>query len=176
MRFRRTLMPRRRRKSRFEWIHGSFVAATPNATLNNFDLLSGFKTTLGIQVNLPELVVWRIHLRISAVITIAGAMAANDGVLHTVFVDSQNQTVLNQLSDPYDQHYLMFDFAYLTETAYQSDIHAAGTYAIARNYDIRSHRRLASLTDTLWLQTAASGQATFTSISYVQSVLVKIGR
>ena len=176
MRFRRRYNrrfsgPRRR----WQWIRSSENNASPNASLNNIDLMSTWRSHSGISINLPEFVIWRIRLKLSITITVTTSVAANDGVLVTAFVDGSNQTATNQLSQPYDQKDLIFDMLYATETVKQStDSLATTTVTLYREYDIKSHRKLPALDDTLKLQLASSGTAVITGYSFTQSTLVRM--
>lgn len=173
---RRTFRRRFRRKHHWQWIRNTSNNASPNSTLDNVDLLSNFRTQLGISVNLPEITIWRIHLKISIVITVNNPLISADGVLLTVFVDGQNQTLLNQSTNPYDQRDLMYDYLYASQTVQQSSGNlGTQNYVLYKEYDIKSHRKLVSLDDTLFLQLAASGNASIDSYSWSQSVLLKIG-
>lgn len=164
------------RKPKWLWVRSAENNASPNSTLNNLDLLSTFRTHAGISVNLPEFVVWRIRLKISITITVTTSVAANDGVLLTAFVDSYDQTAANQLSNSYDQKYLVYDMLYATETVKQStDSLATTTVTLYKEYDIKSHRKLAALDDTLKVQLASSGTAVITGYSFQQSTLLKVG-
>lgn len=172
-RYRRALMPRRR--GRFEWNRQSFQP-TVNATLMNVDLLGGFRTAAAISINLPEITIWRIKLRISIKFTLAAAMAAADGVLLTVFVDGQTQTPLTQISNPLDERDMLYALLFASETVMTgSSTTGAGTFIMYKEFDIKTHRRLRSLNDTLWLQLASSGQAQITDVSISQATLLRVG-
>jgi len=163
-----------RRRPRWEFIR-HLVQPTLNATLINFDLLQAFRTNAGISINLPEFTVWRIRLQISIKVTIAAAMAANDAVLATVFVDSQMQSPLNRVSNPWDQRDMVFFPLFLSKYATQANQGtAAGTYMMYQELDLKSHRKLHPLNDTVWLQLASSGQVQMTDVSIAHIDLVKM--
>ncbi len=164
------IMPRR--KPRWQWVRENVNNASPNATLNTIDLLSNWRTHAGITVNLPEITIWRIHLKISVTISIAAAVAANDAILNTVFVDGMNATILNQSTNTYDQPDMLFDHMYLTEyTMLTGNTGMAGEIGLYKTYDIKSHRKLQSVDDTLYLQLATTGQPMITAYSYAASIL-----
>lgn len=164
-----------RRRRRWSWMRSAENNAAPNATLNNIDLMSTWRTHSGISVNLPEIRVWRIKLKISITITVTTAVAANDGVLVSCFVDGFNQTAGNQLTSAYDQKHMLYDMLYATETVKQStDNLATTTVTLFKEYDIKAHRRLGSLDDTLKLQLASSGTAVITGYSFQQSTLLML--
>lgn len=150
--------------------------AAPNATLNTIDLLSNFRSHGGISINLPEFSVWRVRLRITIIINTVGAIASNDGSLETVFVESVNQTAGNAITLPYEQSHMLYDFHPLAESSEFTGIAAAGNYVLTREYDLKSHRKLRALDDTLYLQLAASGQATYVNYSICHATLLRMKR
>lgn len=139
--------------------------------------MANYKSHLGINVNLPEITIWRIRLKLSVFISVTTAVAPNDGVLATVFVDGQNQTVLNQLSNSFDERDLLYDMLYATETLkYSTDSAAANLFPVLyKEYDIKAHRSLRSVDDTLFLQLASSGTAHITGYSLSMATLIKVG-
>lgn len=167
-----------RRRGRFEWLRDTFNNAAPSATLNTIDLMANYKTKLGVNVNLPEISIWRLRLKISITIGITGGHASsNDGVLCTVFVDGQDQTVLNQLTHSYDQRDMLYDFQYAYDTLKSADNNTTTTTVVLyKDYDIKTHRSLRSVDDTLFLQLAASGNATINDYSVSVVNLIKVGR
>lgn len=168
--YRRSIMPRR--KPRWQWVRETVNNASPNATLNTIDLLSNWRTHAGITVNLPEITIWRIHLKITITISSAAALAANDGVLITSFVDGMNATILNQVSNSYDQPDLIYSMLFAGESAMLTGSVGAQTELVLyKEFDVRSHRKLQSIDDTLFLQLASSGQSMITGYSYSASIL-----
>lgn len=166
-----------RSRHRWQWIRETVNNASPNATLNLIDVLTNWRTHAGITINLPEITIWRIKLRISIIVSAAGVVAANDGVLVTTFVDGMSQVALNQLTNGYDEPDLIYSFFYVTQYAMASgNTGAAGTIPLYAEYDIKSHRKLRAIDDTLFLQLAASGQTQITGYSYSAAILCKIGR
>lgn len=170
----RSILPRRRHK--WQWIRQSANNASPNASLNSIDLLQIFRSHAGITINLPEMTLWRIRLKIAITITVTTAATSNDGVLVTSFVDSMNQAVVNQLTDPMDQHDLVYDFLAAYETLMQTNNNAVTKVILYKEFDLKSHRRFNNIDDTLWLQLASSGTAVITDYSYSTAILTKIGR
>lgn len=168
---------RRGRRTKWLWIRQTVNNAVPSATLNTIDLMFNYRSHLGIQINLPDITIWRIRLKISIIITGAATVASNDGVLVTVFKDGLNQTVLSQLLNAYDEQDLIYEMLYVTETAKSStDSTAAGTYVLFKELDIKTHRALRSVDDTLFLQLASSGQTNIVNYSYSMACLAKQGR
>lgn len=163
-----------RRRARWLWIRGATAVPSPNATLNNSDPLAGYRTNAGITINLPEFTIWRIKIRVSINITIAAAAGANDGILFTAFTDSMSQTPVNQLANSWDQRHLMYTNMYLSKyISSTNESGAAGTYYMYEEFDLKSHRKMHQLNDTLFLQFASTGQAVQTDISYTYSILCR---
>lgn len=174
---RRFYRRRWRRRGRFEWLRDTINNASPNATLNTIDLMANYKSHLGISVNLPEISIWRLRLKISITISQAAALAANDGVLVTVFTDGQNQTLLNQLTNGYDERDMLYNMMYSSEYAFNTAVTGASSELILyKEFDIKTHRSLRSVDDTLFLQLAASGQTQITGYSVSVVNLIKVGR
>jgi len=171
--YRRTsLMPRRRPKWR--WLRQTINPTV--AALTNEDLLSRYRTNAGISINLPDFTIWRIRIRVSIRITIAAAAGANDGVLFTVFTDSQSQTPVDQNLNSYDQRHMLFTVMPLAKYSTQSTLArpAAGTYMLYEEFDIKTHRKLSQMNETLFLQWVAnSANTTINDISYTASVLLR---
>lgn len=171
---RRSILPRRRPKWR--WIRQTFNNAAPSGTLNSIDLLSNFKTHAGISINLPDITIWRLRIRISIDVSITGGTTtSNDGVLVTAFVDSSNQVVVSQLLDPMDQHDMVYDMLYTFETIARTDNNLTTNFvALFREYDLKSRRVLQNIDDTLFIQLAASGNAVIANYSISMALLTKM--
>lgn len=173
---RRTFRRSVRRRNRWKWIRNTVNNAAPSGSLNSIDLLSNFKTHAGITIVLPELVIWRIRLRLAITVTITGGVtSSNDGVLVTSFVDGANQAILSQLLNSDDEQDLVYAFLYTYKTIAASDDNVTTTaVSLYEEFDIKAHRKLKSIDDTLFLQLAASGNAVITNYSYSTSILCKL--
>lgn len=167
-------MPRRRHK--FQWEHVIANNATPNAALNSIDLLANFRTHAGITINFPEVVIWRVHLRVSVKVSLSAAADSADGILVTSYVDSINQTMDNPVSSPRDQHWLAYSAMYMSEIEENGGtLPPTGSHLLHRVLDIKSHRKLSGLDDTLWLQIAQLDAGTsIVSYSYATAILMKL--
>lgn len=175
---RRMAYPRRASsRPRWSWEHTIANNASPSASANSIDLLALYRTHAGISINIPEFTIWRVHIRVSITITLAAAVAAADGVVCTCFVDSLNQTLDNPVSSPRDQHWMLYSTLYASEYALMNGDTGAGTKYLTRDFDIKVHRKLASLDDTLWFQIyQANAASVITGYSYNQGVLMRVGR
>lgn len=164
-----------RPKHKFQWIRSTENNASPSATLNTIDLLTNWRSQLGITINLPDITIWRVRIKISIIVGGLATVASNDGVLATMFVDGIHETVLSQLLRPYDQKDMIYDMCYATETLkFSTDNLSPTNICIWREYDIKARRRLRSIDDTLFLQLAASNNATITNYSFSQATLLSI--
>lgn len=133
---------------------------------------------MGLTLNLPDLVIWRIHIKISIDIHLATASyTAQNGAFVALFVDDSTQAQLTPLTNQYGQRYLMWDKIYLSEQAMNGMAIAAvtttNTYQMYKTYDIRSRRKLL-LQDTLFFQLVAHGQTVFDQFEVTYSVLLRI--
>lgn len=164
-----------RKRGRFRMIRNTANNASPNAALNNIDLLANFRATAGITINLPEFTIWRVRIKISIIIGGESTLNSNDGVLMTLFVDGQGQTPLNQTTNSFDEQHMHYDFMYATETMkYSTDSQSPTNVCLFKEYDVTIHRKLRSLNDTLWLQLATTGNSTITNYSYSAVITAKI--
>lgn len=138
--------------------------------------MSNWRTHAGISINLPEISVWRVKLKITIVITTAAAMQAQDGVLITAVTESVNLTLGNPLTVPFDQPYMLYDGLFLGKSAQlvANGLPAAGTFVLYSEYDIKAHRRLQAQDDTLFLTFSSMGQAQMTQCSIQQSTLLRL--
>lgn len=164
---RRYLMPRRPRRPG-AWIHQVANNASPSAQ-NNVDLLSSLRSALGVSVNLPEIRIWRIKLRVSIRFSIT-TLAASQGALVAVFVDSKNQTVLDMVANPFDQHFTIYDMNYASRQEMEAGTQGTNGFAVTRSYNTRCRARLRNLTDTLFMQINYQGGVTPTDYSYASSI------
>ena len=171
-----------RRKRRWQWIRSTenSVTVIPAAGFAQHDLLSTYRTTAGIDVNLPEFTIWRIRIKVSFRISAVAATQyeANDGVHIAVFVDDMNDTGQNPVVAPYDEKYMLWDAIYASESLqYSSNASPIGTTPVFlfREYDIKTHRRIENLKETLLFQVGSSGQADIENHSWTQNTLVLLG-
>lgn len=164
-----------RPRHKYQWIRSTENNASPSTTLNTIDLLTNWRSQLGISINLPDITIWRVRIKISIIIGGIGAVASNDGVLATMFVDGIHETVLSQILRPYDQKDMIYDMMFATETLkYSTDNLSPVNACLWREHDIKARRRLRAIDDTLYLQLASSGNATITNYSFSQSTLISI--
>ncbi len=166
-----TFLPRK--KPRFEWVHDTFNNVTP-AAVNLDDLLGNFKAQYAISANFPEIVIWRLHIRFSVRVGIT-TNAANDGVLCTCFVDSTKQTIVNQATNPNDEHYLIYKQLYATQVAMNGGtVGSGGAVGLFEEWDVKAHRKLVNINDSLLFQTSFTGSVTPTDYSVSFAALLKM--
>ena len=167
----RRVMSGRRRPVHFEWVHDTFNNVAP-AAVNLDDLLGNFKAQYAITANLPDIVIWRLHLKFSCAFTATTGGSSNAGVLLTCFVDSTKQTIVNQGTNPNDEHYLIYNQLYLTESLMQGPV--VSPFHLYKEFDVKSHRRLVNINDSLLLQTVQTGVAVLTDYSVSVGILLKL--
>lgn len=179
--YRRRAFSRARKRSNYVWVRGAENNVTPVSQPNSqtYDLLAVYRTTAGITLNIPEFTIWRIHIKISCQFGLTGpTAAANNAVLHSIFVEQASAAFLpNPVSAPYNERYLMWDNYYVAEQEMQSGIPvgAPGQDILVsyRAYDIRSHRRLDNLNDTLWIMLTPQGNVQNLTSSVTYSILLR---
>lgn len=179
----RTRFTRRRsfaRRRHWIWVRDTHNNAAPGASPVLLDMLADFKTHAGITINFPEFRIWRIKLKVSISVTITGGTTtSNDGVLLTCFVDGMTQVPLNQLTNSQDEADLVYDFLYTYKVIGQGFTQNSFTVAnvpLYAEYDIKAHRKLRSIDDTLFIQLAASGNAVIHDYSMSYAILTFDGR
>jgi hypothetical protein len=84
--------------------------------------------------------------------------------------------MLNPVTNPYGESYLMWDNLYGAEQLFQGAgaVNTLGDTVAYKEYDIRSHRKLNNMSETLWLQIAQEGNALTTGFSFTQSTLIRL--
>lgn len=170
-RYYRRRFGRMRTKRKFQWIRDTSVSNAP-ATPFNLDLLSSFRTKFGISLNLPDIVIYRIHIKVAITIAIS-SFSPDTGVLYSVFNEDQNISPASNLVDPYQQRYLMWDRLLVAEQEVQSA--STATPTLYHEYDIKARRKFQNIEETLYTQTVLTGNATsITQISHTWSVLLRL--
>lgn len=162
---RRRFFSSTRKKAR--WVWSRHCEQLTIGTPTNVDLLNYYKTVAGISIILPEITIWRIHIKIIIKVTLSAAVVAADGVLLSCFVDGQTQAQLNSFSDPLAQQHLAYMWMPVAHTAAEGGGATAGTYYLEKELDIKSHRRIAKPEDTLWFQVASTGGSTTVNDAFV---------
>jgi len=173
-----------RPKVNWQWVRfSSNDAATVVLPAGNYleDLLQSFKTAMGLTVNLPDITIWRILLKISITIKFPAAIANPEayGALMVVFVDDKLFTFTVANTDPYFERFLMYKAIYYSEAVMMGEAQpvASATGVITKDFDIKAHRRLENIEDTLLLQVSGLGGLTsLNGLAYSGSVLLRMGR
>ena len=170
--------PVRRTRRKYQWVRESISSGSPNGLKNSFDLMGTFKQRMGITLNLPDIVIWRILLKVSVRFDLQPQVfTASDGVLVSVFTDSLPlDPAFNAETEPYAEQYLMWDTLYVSETLIQGNpVSSTSTSNVLyRSYDIKSHRKLANIDDTPILQLVSTGNLLQLEESYTLSMLLKL--
>jgi hypothetical protein len=168
-----------RRKPKYQWTRQTFSTGAPGASLNTYDLLGSFKTAMGITFNLPDIVIWRIILKVSIRFHYAPAtLTASDGFLLALWCQDQAlDPAFNAVLSPNTQKYQMWDQMYTSEQEKGGEnlLVAAGTAnTLYKEYDIKTHRKLENIGDTQILQIVSTGNAVPNEISYTMSLLMRL--
>lgn len=181
----RRRFPRRmvRSRRRWQWIRSNenTVTVVGPAAFEQKDLLQTYRALAGIDLNLPEFTIWRVRFKISIRINVSPAVqfTPNDGVKLAVFVDDMADPGVNPVTGPYDEKYMLWDTIYVYETLMASRGVTSGTsenIALFRDYDIKTHRKIGNLKETLLFQIAPLGAATIHDYAWTQNTLVLLGR
>lgn len=143
-------------------------------------MLDSFRTAFGININLPDITIGRLLLRISIGIHISAAPGPNDGVLVAVATSDKDDisggtgTISSPVASPYDLDYMWWEQLYYSEQLMQGLLKptAAVDTILYRSLDIRSMRKLRGMGETLVVQTVATGNATITGTSITGQVLM----
>src|SRR5438876_8805582 len=136
----RSFVPRR--KPQYLWIRSTENNATPNTLLNTNDLMSVYRSSAGVSLNIPEFTIWRIRIKISVSFSYVPAVyTANTGLLVALFVDDMALTQLNPVVSPYNQQYLMWDEIYAAQQIMESNSNPTTAPVYYAQYDIKAHRK-----------------------------------
>lgn len=91
---RRTFVPFRRRRAKWMWAREVVHNVGP-ANPNSSGLLNPWRANMGLVFNLPDIVIWRVHIKISISIHLSSATYNSDaGVRIGMYVDDVVQTQL----------------------------------------------------------------------------------
>ena len=168
-----------RPKPHYQWARDQ-VLTVGTFTEARFDLLRGWRVANNLTINLPDIVIWRIHLKISLHFTLSpAALRADNGVFIGIFCDS-NLAAAGIISDsqPYDEQYLVWDKIYYDDLLANGGSNFATTNPqLYKEYDVRSHRKLLNQADSLIMDVIPRGNVTFgatDAVAYTSSVLLKL--
>lgn len=183
MAFRRRFRTFRRRRHNWQWARftSNDTTVVPGGQTYTEDLLATFKNEFGFSVNFPDIVIWRIKLKISVHVTFPATIANPEayGALVGVFVDDPGFTLKVVSTAPYMEKFMWYENMYYSEmVAGGAAVPVAnGSGFIVRQFDIKAHRRMGNVEDSLLLQVAPVGLLTnLNGLSYNGSVLLKMGR
>jgi len=167
-----------RKKAKYFWARDTVDNAGP-AGSNPTDLLAGYKASFGLVFNLPDIVIWRVIIKISIDIHLsAAAYTSTSGVDLGIYVDDSVQT---QEGDPitnrYGEKYMMWDKLFLSEPLSMglgaAAVTSTNVYQLYKFYDIKSRRKMQPR-DTLWLEMSNQGNVVMDQFSLFYSVLLRL--
>ena len=168
-----------RRKPHWMWIRSQANSVSPiiAPAFNTADLLLNYRTLAGIDLNLPEFTIWRFRIKVSIKFNVTAAtLESNSGVTVAAFVDNMAATFTNPVAAVFDERYLIWDtifaFSALQQGANGGDVLNATNLAMYKEYDVKSHRKLGNIGETLLFQIAPLGTGEVLNYSYQQSTLV----
>ena len=172
---------RTRRKAKYVWIRGvnNNVQAVTQPAFQLYDLMSEYRTLAGVTLNIPEFTLWRLRIRVSISFGLSPlTFTANSGAHIAMFVDDLDfPTSVNPVAHPFNEQFLMWDEYFVSEQVVNSPVAnpptAANLFAGYRQYDIKSHRRLRNLNDTVLLTISPTGNVEQLTSSIVFSMLMR---
>ena len=176
---RRFYRSRMRKRPKFQWVRNTLSDVVPASTVT-YDLLNSYKNAFAISAMLPDIVIWRIHIKISIDFhfSAAGDPLATSGVFFAIFTESDHLVHLPAAGNAYDEHYMMWTKLYASESLANNYSNIAVTtgsqQVIYKEFDIKSHRRLTDINDTLLLQLQAFGNVVMNSVDFTHSTLIKL--
>lgn len=183
-RFTRRRFGTRLARRRTEWARFTKNDVAPNATLNGYELLDSFRTAFGISINLPDITIGRLHIRISIGVHVTAALGPNDGVLVAVATFDKDDisggtgVVSSPVAAPYDLDYMWWEELYISQQVMAGGVRPTAAFdtVLYRDLDIRSKRKLRGMGETLGVQLVASGNASITGVSLTGQALMLLPR
>lgn len=189
-------MPFRRRFARrsmrsrphYAWARQAVNNVSPvqGPSINHEDLLSTYRSQSGgIIINLPEITVWRIHLKISIAIKYtSAAFSSADSVFVGLAVLPHQQDVAGEISyftNQFSYQYLVWDELYVSaglENVQNVAVSTTNDQVLYKEYDIKARRRFRNLDDDLVLQIISTHNTSFNLVdySYTSAVLLRSSR
>ena len=178
---RTTFMARRTsRRPHYLWIRQLFNSQTliPSAGFNQLDMLADYRTQSGIDLNLPEFTIWRLRVKVSVKVSVAPATAftESDGILVSAFCDSKSRVAISPVVNRYEDRFLIWQALYASEGLFMGALPAVNNEMLLyREIDVKSHRRLENIGDTLLLQLAPIGlQTSIIAYSLQSTILTRL--
>ena len=165
------------RKRKWLWVRETISTGSPSATINNYDLLTNYKSDMGLTLNLPDIVIWRIIMKISIRFHLnPNTITASDGFLLALAVDDSQVFPTNMLLSPYGEMYQLWEQLYASRSFSEVEVVSSATnsFMIYKECDIRTHRKLRDLKDTQIMQLVSTGNAVPDEISFTHSTLLKL--
>jgi hypothetical protein len=143
------------------------------------DLLTTFKAEFGFTVNFPDIVIWRIRLKLTLHLKYPAAITNEEtyGALVGFFVDDAAFGLKSVGTFPYAEKYMWYETIYNMEAVMSgAPVPVANGFgSLVHNFDIKTRRKLGNIEDTLIMQVApVGGLASINGISWNASVLLKL--
>jgi len=110
-------------------------------------------------------------------------LSENEGAYVGIFVDSrlqENALAFSTFVNTYSKKMMMYDVLYVAENFKENftniTLSTTTEQVLYKEYDIKSHRLLRNLDETLLLQIIGLGNVSLEGISFTQSTLVRLPR
>ena|ERR1700724_748864 len=166
--FRRRSFNRRPRK--MQWVRTTVSVPAPVSPAA-VDLLADFKSRFGITINIPDIVIWRVILKISIFVTVSVSNSSS-GVLIALFNEQTTTILPNAFLDPYSEKFLWWEDLMVAKEVEESG--AITNPVLYKEIDVKTHRKLANMEESLWLQATQHGNATMNNFDVAANVLLKL--
>jgi hypothetical protein len=150
------------------------------------DLLATWRLANNFTLQLPDLTIWRIHIRVTIRFNFASTtVQAAQGAHVSIYCDDRNEriqaTTYTGFLNPYSNNFLMWDQMYTADLMQGAGdqvftLNTTQNYTMTRSYDVKSHRRLRNQEETLWLDVSEIGTISINEISFQQSTLLRLPR
>jgi len=165
---------RARTRPRYLWVR-NFVEQT--APANNpylLDLLADYRTQAAIGLNIPEFTIWRLRIKLYIRFTIS-AVSSNTGFFFAIYNDNfQLPLAFTPRTQAYSERYYMWDFRSIEMQVQEAGV--TTTPGLAFEYDIKSHRKLQNINETMFMSLEALGNVVtpIAEVTTVYSMLLRM--
>jgi len=169
-----------RRPRHWLWVRSAEnnVSAITAPAFGQSDLLSSYRSLAGVTLTIPDFTIWRIRISISIKFTVTAGqdIDSNAGVLVALLVDDMSDVGTNPVTSQYHERYLLWDEMYVYKSLMQSTattmFASAAHVPLYKEYDLKGHRKLSNIGDSLLLQVAPIAAGSIANYSFQQSTLV----
>lgn len=143
---------------------------TDASTAQTLDLLSDWRTALGITQNLPGYTVVRIRAAVQMLFNFT-AVSDDTGIIHAVYVDTTSGIAADPQTAP-NEDWLFWEWSPFTK--YTSAGVADTDIIVTQTIDTKSMRKFEEINQTVWYSWAVTGASTTISATIRGSMLLKL--